>query len=178
MKISFKDGRAHPACRGLGPEAPLACSHCSTGSLGGGGPGGGSYSVSPEMRNLCRRKWCLSAVALGANDTGWKGRDGPLHLQAGPRRGVPQARGQCWEGGPSRAGPTLRGCRVSSVAGGWDGLVGGHPGACMECPLVCIEHGPPAVGRAVFVAGRRPEGGQAAAPLLRLTPGSPCSLAS
>lgn len=38
--------------------------------------------MSPEMRNMFRRKRCLGC-AVGANDVGWKGRAGPLHL-AGP----------------------------------------------------------------------------------------------
>lgn len=174
-------------CQGLGPQASPACSCGSAGSPGREAPF--RLRLSSEMRNMLRRKWCLLAVALGTNGTGWKGENG-LRCLAGPGlQGVPSWGGwPCVVGGPSPGWPSSPVCRAPSVVGGrgapgrhrnrGNGAVGGHPTlrACVVFVGVHRSAAPPAKA-GPSTAGRRPEGGDPAAH----PPGtrrSPCSLAS
>lgn len=179
--------------RGLSPEALLARSCCSTGSPGGKGLGGGTSSapVSTQMRNMLRRKWWLSSVAVGANGMGWKGRVARSAWQA---RAIGGPHG---EGGPlTQPGLTLP-CLPGPICSGWaeepqgawepwqpGSLVGtlGQPGPTLQGgPQARHVHSVlgvhrstalPAEGWAVFMAGRRPVGQDSAAPLTCLVPGS------
>lgn len=77
------DGRVHPASpgtQGLGPEASLACSCCSTGSPGGGGWSGGSPSALYLLRDekTCSEGNGVSWPWLWVQKA-WAGRAGMAH---------------------------------------------------------------------------------------------------
>lgn len=95
-------------CQGPGPKASPACSCCSAGSPGREAPF--RLRLSSEMRNMLRRKWCLLAVALGTNGTGWKGENGLLCLAGPGLQGVPSwGERPCVVGGPLPGWPSSPG---------------------------------------------------------------------
>lgn len=143
--------------------------------------------ISPEMRNMFRRKPCLLAVALGASGTGWKGGPRPsvwalvgrasvLCGRVGPRPG--------WPNTPQPAGPLQKAQELWELGGWW---------AALSCSSLGVEH----LARRVysvprctqeacscrgsgFIYGRQEasEWGSCCSPLLPGTRLSPCSLAS
>lgn len=144
------------------------------------------------MRNMFRRKRCLSPVALGAKGMGWKGKPRPAEWALVGRLGrcgrvgwpspLPSLQGPPWWvgwGAPRRQGMVGTG----RLVGGPVPLVSAprelrSPWACAEC--WGAQSGPAlTVGRAVFTVGRRPVGRDvAASPHQPGTRPSPCLLAS